>query len=98
MILAGVWYMIVLGLCFTIEPETGTGVPAGKAETIFTRFILFVILFGETFYLGNYRSVLTRFPFAKSRLIPVEILRIVLGVFLILFVPFLVLTMFFPAH
>lgn len=95
MILAGLWYLIIIMLSLTMDVNSSDGTPAGPAETVATRFATLVILGGMTLYIGNYRSFLELFPFKRRAFLPLEILRVALGCAIILFVPIIVVVVLF---
>ena len=96
MILAGLWYLIVVSLSATLEITRSDGAAPGAFEIAMNRIAIFIILIGLTLYLGNYIGFLEKFPFKKSTHIPLEIIRIVLGLAMITMIPIMVLVLICP--
>jgi len=96
MILAGLWYLIVVSLSATLEITRSDGAAPGAFEIAMNRIVVFIILIGLTLYLGNYIGFLEKFPFKKSAAIPLEIIRIALGLAMITMIPVMVLVLACP--
>ena len=96
MILAGLWYLAIISLSATLEVTRHDGVAPGIFETVMNRIAVFVVFMGVTLYLGNYIGFLEKFPFRKTSSIPLEILRIALGLVVIVMTPIVVLVLVSP--
>ena len=87
MILALCWYIMLPSLAFTLEVEEEDGVPMTGALLWANRAGVFAALLLWTLYLTNYIGFRDRFPARRCENPLLNLLRILAGMLLLLFIP-----------
>jgi len=96
--LAVTWYVFWIGIIHDIKVKDGNDNYYTGGMQILVELMLWLIIFGTTFYLADYHGFRDHFPFRKSENKWLEVLRVSLGCMIIIVTPVIMVAVIDPTY